>query len=72
MVQHLSMFDYIAVSATMENRVTEFVDHLHEHFVDPVVITRARYMPPERPGYGTEIKAASRAVYRFPEGGVWA
>ena len=72
MVQHLSMFDYIAISGTMENRVTEFVDHLHEHFVDPVVIRRARYVPPVRPGYGTEIKAASRAVHRFPDGGVWA
>ncbi|HET7219981.1 MAG TPA: L-fuconate dehydratase [Vicinamibacterales bacterium] len=72
MVQHLSMFDYIAITGTMENRVTEFVDHLHEHFVDPVVIRRARYMPPARPGYGTEIKAASRAVHRFPDGGVWA
>jgi L-fuconate dehydratase len=72
MVQHLSMFDYIAITGTMENRVTEFVDHLHEHFVDPVVIRRARYVPPSRPGYGTEIKAASRAVHRFPDGGVWA
>ena len=52
MVQHLSMFDYIAVSASLENRVTEFVDHLHEHFVDPVVIRNARYMPPVRPGTG--------------------
>jgi L-fuconate dehydratase len=72
MVQHLSMFDYIAVSGTMDNRVTEFVDHLHEHFVDPVVIKRARYMVPTRPGYGTEIKPASRAIHRFPDGGVWA
>ncbi len=72
MVQHLSMFDYIAITGTMENRVTEFVDHLHEHFVDPVVIDRARYMPPVAPGYGTEIKKASRATHRFPDGGVWA
>jgi len=72
MVQHLSMFDYIAVAGTMENRVAEFVDHLHEHFVNPVVIKRARYMPPLEPGYGTEIKAASRAQYRFPSGPVWA
>ena len=50
LVQHLSMFDYIAVTGTMENRVTEFVDHLHEHFVDPVTIERARYMVPRRPG----------------------
>ena len=72
MVQHLSMFDYIAITGTMENRVAEFVDHLHEHFVDPVAIRRARYVAPTRPGYSTEIKPASRAVHRFPDGGVWA
>ena len=72
MVQHLSMFDYIGITGTMDGRVTEFVDHLHEHFVDPVVITRARYIAPTRPGYGTEIKKASRAIHRFPDGGVWA
>ena len=72
MVQHLSMFDYIAITGTMENRVTEFVDHLHEHFVDPVIIKDARYLPPSQPGYGTEMKAASRAIHRFPDGGVWA
>ena len=72
MVQHLSMFDYIAITGTMENRVTEFVDHLHEHFVDPVIIKDARYMPPSKPGYGTEMKPASQAIHRFPDGGVWA
>jgi L-fuconate dehydratase len=72
MVQHLSMFDYIAITGSMDNRVTEFVDHLHEHFVDPVVVTRARYMPPMRPGYSTEIKRESRAIHLFPDGGVWA
>jgi L-fuconate dehydratase len=71
-VQHLSMFDYICVSASLEGRVTEYVDHLHEHFVDPVVIRRARYMPPARPGYSTEIRPESRAAYRFPDGPVWA
>ena len=71
-IQHLSMFDYIAVSATLDQRVAEFVDHLHEHFVDPVVIRRARYMPPARPGYSTEIRPESRAEYRFPDGPVWA
>ena len=72
MVQHLSMFDYIAVSASLENRVTEFVDHLHEHFVDPVVIKNARYMPPLSPGYGTAIRPESRQAHRYPEGEVWA
>jgi L-fuconate dehydratase len=71
-VQHLSMFDYISVSASLVGRVTEYVDHLHEHFVDPVVIRRARYMPPSRPGYSTEIHPHSREAYRYPDGPVWA
>ena len=71
-VQHLSMFDYIAVSGTMEGRVAEFVDHLHEHFEDPVIIRRARYMPPTRPGYSIAIKPESRSLHRYPEGAVWA
>jgi L-fuconate dehydratase len=70
-VQHLSMFDFLAVSGTMEGRVTEFVDHLHEHFEDPVVIRRARYMPPSRPGYSITIKPESRMRYRYPDGPAW-
>jgi L-fuconate dehydratase len=70
-VQHLSMFDYIAASASLEHRVCEFVDHLHEHFADPVTMRRGRYMPPTRPGYSTEILPASRVAYRFPDGPVW-
>ena len=72
LVQHLSMFDFIAVSGTTENRVTEFVDHLHEHFVDPVVIRDAHYMPPLSPGYSAEIKVASRRRFQFPAGEAWA
>ena len=70
-VQHLSMFDFIAVTGTMEGRVIEFVDHLHEHFEEPVTIRRGRYMPPVRPGYSITIKAESRVKYRFPDGEVW-
>jgi L-fuconate dehydratase len=70
-VQHLSMFDYLAVTGTMAGRVTEFVDHLHEHFEDPVIIRNARYMPPSTPGYSITIKPASRHQHRFPEGPVW-
>ncbi len=66
LVQHLSMFDFIAITATMENRVTEFVDHLHEHFVDPVVIRQARYMVPQRPGYSTEIKEDVTGAISLP------
>ncbi len=71
-VQHLSMFDYIAVSGTLENRVIEYVDHLHEHFVDPVVVRRGRYLPPTRPGYSIEIREASRVAHQYPDGHVWA
>jgi L-fuconate dehydratase len=71
LVQHLSMFDYIAVAGRMDDRITEFVDHLHEHFIDPVVIRRGRYMVPEAPGYSSTIKADTRAAFRFPDGPVW-
>ena len=71
-VQHLSMFDYLAVTGTMDNRVIEFVDHLHEHFADPVTIRRGHYMPPMRPGYSTEIVPKSRDMYRYPTGAAWA
>jgi L-fuconate dehydratase len=70
-VQHLSMFDFIAVTASMDRRVIEFVDHLHEHFEDPVEVRRGRYMPPGTPGYSITIKPASRRDYVFPEGAVW-
>jgi L-fuconate dehydratase len=71
MVQHLAMFDFIAVSGTRENRVVEFVDHLHEHFLDPVTIRQARYMPPSRPGYSTTMLSPSREAYEFPQGSAW-
>lgn len=70
-VQHLSIFDYIAVSASLENRVLEYVDHLHEHFVNPVVMDGARYMPPSSPGYSIEMKAESLDHFEFPDGEAW-
>jgi L-fuconate dehydratase len=70
-VQHLSIFDYIAVSASLENRIVEYVDHLHEHFVSPVVMKGDRYMPPAAPGYSVEMKSASLERYQFPCGEVW-
>jgi L-fuconate dehydratase len=70
-VQHLSMFDFVAITGTMENRVIEFVDHLHEHFADPVTMRRGHYMPPTRPGYSTEILPESRRTYRYPTGAAW-
>ena len=71
LVQHLSMWDYIAVSGRMDDRVAEFVDHLHEHFDAPVVMRRGRYMPPAAPGYSSTIARESRVAYRYPDGPVW-
>ena len=70
-VQHLSLFDYIAVSASLENRITEYVDHLHEHFVYPVIMKDGRYLPPLDPGYSIEMKPQSLDHYEFPVGEAW-
>jgi L-fuconate dehydratase len=70
-VQHLSMFDYLCVSASQENRVIEFVDHLHEHFVEPVEMNHGRYMPPSQPGYSIQMKPESLRDYHFPNGPAW-
>ena len=70
-VQHISIFDYICVSGSLENRVIEYVDHLHEHFEFPVLITNGRYMPPLDPGYSITMKASSLQEFEFPHGSVW-
>jgi L-fuconate dehydratase len=72
MVQHLSMFDYVAVSGSWEDRVIEHVDHLHEHFVTPVRLERGRYQAPLTPGGSGEMLATSVAEHRYPVGPVWA
>ncbi|HEY3756244.1 MAG TPA: L-fuconate dehydratase [Opitutaceae bacterium] len=70
-VQHYSIFDYIAVSGSLEGRVTEFVDHLHEHFVDPCMVKGGRYLTPQAPGMSIAMKAESLRDYAFPQGKVW-
>jgi L-fuconate dehydratase len=70
-VQHLSMFDYVAITGSMEGRVIEYVDHLHGHFEDPVVVRQGRYRVPVKPGYSITIRPESRRMHRFPEGEVW-
>jgi L-fuconate dehydratase len=70
-VQHISLFDYICVSGSLDRRVLEYVDHLHEHFLDPVVIENGRYMPPQAPGYSIEMHAASLDRYEFGKGEAW-
>jgi L-fuconate dehydratase len=70
-VQHLALFDYIAVSGSLEQRMIEYTPHLHEHFLHPVVIQGARYMPPTAPGYSAEMHPASIAAYSYPDGTAW-
>jgi len=71
-VQHLSAFNYVAVAPTLEGVLIEYSDHLHEHFVDPVVIRDARYVLPEAPGYSITMKPASLDRHEYPHGAVWA
>lgn len=70
-VQHLALFDYIAVSGSLENRLCEYADHLHEHFVDPLVMQRGHYLPPTAPGYSITMKPESLAEFEFPNGAAW-
>ena len=72
LVQHLSMFDFVALSGSTENRVIEFVDHLHEHFLDPVVIRDGHYTAPSLPGFSAQMHPESIATYAYPFGGFWA
>jgi L-fuconate dehydratase len=70
-VQHLAIFDYLGISCSLTDRVIEYVDHLHEHFQDPVVIRRGHYMLPKASGYSGEILPASLEQFEFPNGEVW-
>ncbi len=71
-VQHLSAFDYIAVSAALDDRVIEWIDHLHEHFRDPAIVAEGRYRLPQAPGYSVEMLPESLAEFEFPTGPAWA
>lgn len=71
MVQHLAMFDFAAVSATMADRVLEYVDHLHEHFADPVRVSAGRYLAPSAPGFSATLRPESLRDHEFPHGSVW-
>ena len=72
LVQHLSIFDYVAVSGTLENRVTEYVDHLHEHFVVPCIVRNGAYVLPTEAGYSAEMYGSSLEEFAFPNGTYWA
>lgn len=75
MVQHVSVLDYVAVSGSLDGRITEFVDHLHEHFTDPCLVKDAgegvSYVVPTAPGYSTQMRPESVAEFRFPGGAAW-
>jgi len=70
--QHVSLIDYLCVSGSLANRATEFADHLHEHFVQPVQVRNGRYVPPVAPGFSIEMRPASLAEFKFPGGAAWA
>ena len=71
-VQHLSIIDFVCISASLENRVTEYVDHLHEHFLEPCVVRNCCYMPPVAPGYSISMKQHSLDRYEYPHGEIWS
>ncbi|MDG9675968.1 enolase C-terminal domain-like protein [Micromonospora sp. DH14] len=72
LVQHLAMFDFVALSGSTEDRAIEYVDHLHEHFTDPVRLNGGRYLAPTAPGMSAQILPATLTDYRFPDGPQWA
>jgi L-fuconate dehydratase len=71
MVQHLAMFDYVALSGTEQDRYVEYVDHLHEHFVQPAVVERGRYRAPAGPGGGAQLRDSALHDYAYPNGPQW-
>jgi L-fuconate dehydratase len=71
-VQHISLFDYIAVSGSLDDRVLEYVEDLHEHFLDPVIIRDGRYVAPSAPGYSITMRPESIREYEYPSGPAWA
>ncbi|MFF2995111.1 L-fuconate dehydratase [Streptomyces sp. NPDC057950] len=72
LVQHLSMFDFVALSGTTDDRVIEYVDHLHDHFLDPVVIRQGHYTAPTAPGFSATMRPESIAEFTYPGGTFWA
>ena len=70
-VQHLAIFDYVAVSGSLENRVVEWVDNLHEHFREPAIVEHGHYRAPQAPGYSIEMLPESLDRYAFPDGQFW-
>ena len=72
LVRHYSFIDYILLSGSVENRVCEYAEHLHDHFTDPAEIKAARYVLPYRPGFSCEMKGESLQIFRYPDGEYWS
>ena len=72
LVQHLAMFDYVALTGTKDGRMIEWIDHLHEHFLDPAVVTAGHYQAPTAPGASTELRPESVAEFSYPAGPAWS
>jgi L-fuconate dehydratase len=71
LVQHLAAFDYVCLGGALEDRMVEYVDELHEHFVDPVTVSGGRYRLPATAGYSTTMHSQSLTAYSFPDGQIW-
>jgi L-fuconate dehydratase len=71
LVQHLAIADFITISGSMNDRAIEYVDHLHEHFMEPVQIRAGHYLVPTAPGFSAEMRRESLERYRFPDGPAW-
>ena len=72
LVQHLAMFDFVAIGGSWDGRYVEYVDHLHEHFVDPTVLRNGRYVAPSAAGSGAQMRPESVTRYSYPHGAAWA
>jgi L-fuconate dehydratase len=70
--QHLSLIDYVCVSGSLERRMLEFADHLHEHFVDPISVHGARYVAPRASGFSIEMRPESLDAMEWPHGSEWS
>ena len=71
-VQHLILIDYICISGSLQDRVAEYSDHLHEHFATPLVMSNGHYMPPAAPGYSAEMTADAITRFEYPSGSEWS
>jgi L-fuconate dehydratase len=71
-VQHVSAIDYVCVSGSLDGRITEWADHLHEHFVHPASVRDGRYVLPDSPGFSVELRPESLASHTYPDGPLWS